>query len=59
MTKPKSKQNAKKAITSDHLALRELRLECGMTLKEAGAKYGLSVVLGRQWKTLIYALREC
>lgn len=42
MTKPKSKQNAKKAITSDHLALRELRLECGMTLKDAGAKYGLT-----------------
>lgn len=41
MTKPKSKQNAKKAITTDHLALRELRLECGMTLKEAGEKYGV------------------
>ncbi|HAZ13242.1 MAG: hypothetical protein A2X86_00565 [Bdellovibrionales bacterium GWA2_49_15] len=32
----------KRAITSDQLAIRELRLELGMTLKEAGIKLGLS-----------------
>ncbi|MGI4993359.1 helix-turn-helix domain-containing protein [Halobacteriovorax sp. GFR7] len=42
MTKTKKKKRNGKAITSEHLALRELRLECEMTLKEAGEKYGLS-----------------
>lgn len=42
MTKTKKKKRSGKTITSEHLALRELRLECEMTLKEAGEKYGLS-----------------
>ena len=42
MQTKRQKRFDKKAITSDQLAIRELRLELGMTLKEAGIKLGLS-----------------
>ena len=42
LKKKNEKRCHRKEITKDHIAIRELRLELNMSLKEAGERVGLS-----------------